>query len=67
MALFGFVGFLASSGDLSFANFKRAVVYGSATASFCVEQFGIERVKSLTRDELNQRIQVFRDLTDVNF
>lgn len=63
----GFVGFLASSGDLSFANFKRAVVYGSATASFCVEQFGIERVKSLTRDELNQRIQVFRDLTDVNF
>lgn len=63
----GFVGFLASSGDLSFANFKRAVVYGSATASFCVEQFGIDRVKSLTRDELNQRIQVFRDLTDVNF
>lgn len=63
----GFIGFLASSGDLSFANFKRAVVYGSATASFCVEQFGIDRVKSLTRDELNQRIQVFRDLTDVNF
>ncbi len=61
----GFIGFLAKSGDLSFDNMKRAVIFGSAMASFCVEKFGIERLKELTNLEIKQRISKFVDL--VNF
>ncbi len=61
----GFIGFLAKSGDLSFDNMKRAVIFGSAMASFCVEKFGIERLKELTHLEIKQRISKFVDL--VNF
>jgi sugar/nucleoside kinase (ribokinase family) len=45
----GFMGFLAKSKDLSFENMKRAVIYGSAMASFCVEKFGPERLKEVTQ------------------
>src|SRR3954464_9820024 len=41
----GFMGYLASTRDLSFENMKRAVIYGSAMASFCVEKFGAQRLK----------------------
>lgn len=61
----GFVGYLAKSGDLSFENMKRAVIFGSAMASFCVEKFGNERLKGLTPQEINQRISQFVEL--VNF
>ncbi len=61
----GFIGFLAKSGDLSFENMKRAVIFGSAMASFCVEKFGIERLKDLSQIEIKQRISKFVDL--VNF
>jgi sugar/nucleoside kinase (ribokinase family) len=59
----GFMGWLARSGDLSFENMKRAVIYGSVLASFCVEKFGIERLKELTLDEITQRLDRFVRLT----
>lgn len=61
----GFMGYIASTEDTSFENMKRAVIYGSAMASFCVEKFGIERLKGLTDDEITNRITRFVRL--VNF
>jgi len=58
----GFMGYLASTGDKSFSNMKRAVIYGSAMASFCVEKFSIERLKGLTGEDIRSRIARFVDL-----
>jgi sugar/nucleoside kinase (ribokinase family) len=58
----GFIGFLSSTDDLTFDNMKRAVVYGSAMASFCVEKFGTERMFTLTQDEIRDRVQEFAAL-----
>jgi sugar/nucleoside kinase (ribokinase family) len=58
----GFMGYLASTQDLSFDNLKRAVIYGSAMASFCVEKFGLERLKGLTNEEIRQRVRRFVNL-----
>ncbi len=55
----GFIGYLASTDDISFGNMKRAIVYGSAMASFCVEKFGAERIIDLTQEEINARVQEF--------
>jgi sugar/nucleoside kinase (ribokinase family) len=60
----GFMGFLAKTKDLSFENMKRAVIYGSAMASFCVEKFGPERLKEVTQEEIEERVQVFIELVD---
>jgi sugar/nucleoside kinase (ribokinase family) len=62
----GFVGFLAATDDISFDNMKRAVIFGSALASFCVEKFGTERIKSVNNEELNDRVQEFRDLVQID-
>jgi len=59
----GFAGYLAKTGDLSFENMKKAVIYGSTLASFCVEKFGTERMESLTSEEVNKRLQQFKTLT----
>lgn len=58
----GFIGYLAQTKDITFDNMKRAIIYGSAMASFCVEKFGTERIENLTSDELEERIQEFIDL-----
>jgi sugar/nucleoside kinase (ribokinase family) len=58
----GFTGWLAKTGDFSFENLKRAVIYGSAMASFCVEKFSIERLKGLTPDMIRHRVQQFADI-----
>ncbi|MFN3528814.1 MAG: PfkB family carbohydrate kinase [Bacteroidia bacterium] len=58
----GFIGYLARTRDISFENMKRAIIYGSAMASFCVEKFGAERLESLSTEELDQRIKLFIDL-----
>lgn len=60
----GFMGHLARTKDLSFENMKRAVIFGSAMASFCVEEFGPGRLKTLTKEELDARVQVFINLVD---
>jgi len=61
----GFIGYLAQTKDLSFENMKRAVIFGSALASFCVEKFGVERLQSLTKVEIKERVAKFVEL--VNF
>lgn len=58
----GFIGYLASTNDISFDNMKRAVIFGSAMASFCVEKFGTERLADLSQDEVDERVQEFIDL-----
>lgn len=58
----GFMGWMAKTGDLSFDNMKRAIIYGSAMASFCVEEFGTERLKGLTPGMIQKRVQQFADL-----
>ena len=59
----GFAGFLAQTEDFTFDNLKKAVIYGSALASFCVEKFGTERMLNLEKKELNNRILQFKNLT----
>jgi sugar/nucleoside kinase (ribokinase family) len=61
----GFIGHLARTKDLSFENMKTAIIVGSAMASFCVEKFGPERLKTLDRQMIDERIRQFVDL--VNF
>lgn len=59
----GFMGYLASQGQLNREVLKRALFYGGVMGSFAVERFGTERLQSLTRPEIDARFQVFRELT----
>ncbi|MFT6166891.1 MAG: sugar/nucleoside kinase (ribokinase family) [Vicingaceae bacterium] len=58
----GFIGYLAATDDISFDNMKRALIHGSALASFSVEKFGTERMVELTEEEVEERIKQFVDL-----
>ncbi|MBS1595543.1 MAG: sugar kinase [Bacteroidetes bacterium] len=58
----GFCGYLDKTRDISFDNMKRAIIYGSAMASFCVEKFGTERLKELTHRDIENRVREFIDL-----
>jgi len=58
----GFIGHLARTRDISFDNMKRAIIFGSAMASFCVEKFGTERLLEISEEELENRVQEFVDL-----
>ena len=58
----GMMGYLASTGDASYENLKKSIIFGSALASFCVEEFAINRLKNLSREEIENRVQQFRDL-----
>jgi sugar/nucleoside kinase (ribokinase family) len=60
----GFMGYLDNSRDISFENMKRAVIVGSALASYSVEKFGTERLLTLTEEEIDHRIQLFVELVD---
>lgn len=59
----GFVGWLARNGDTGFENLKRAVIYGSTLASYCVEQFSIEGIRSLTDEQIFDRVQRLYELS----
>ncbi|MEN9964712.1 MAG: hypothetical protein RL582_1807 [Bacteroidota bacterium] len=61
----GFIGHIAKTKDISFENMKRAIIVGSALASFCVEKFGPERLKEISKADIEARIQEFVQL--VNF
>ena len=61
----GFIGHLAKTRDISFENMKTAIIVGSAMASFCVEKFGPERLKEITKKEIDDRLSEFVQL--VNF
>jgi sugar/nucleoside kinase (ribokinase family) len=60
----GFMGFIASTDDTSFENMKRAVIAGSALASFCVEKFGTERLTEITKQDFDQRVSKFVTLAN---
>ena len=62
----GFIGYLAKTDDVSFENMKRAIIYGSALASFTVERFGTEKLESLTPDEIEARVAEFIKLATFN-
>lgn len=61
----GFIGHLAKTKDISFDNMKTAIIVGSALASFCVEKFGPERMREITKQDIDERIAEFVQL--VNF
>lgn len=58
----GFIGYLAKTKDISFENMKRAIIFGSAMASFTVEKFGTERLIGLSQKDVDDRVQEFVDL-----
>jgi len=66
----GFIGYLAGQGlapsrdDLDFAALRRAVIYGSVLGSFCCEKFGVDRFRTLTREEIEARYREFEDCTE---
>ncbi len=55
----GFMGYISSTDDTSFENMKRAIIHGSAMASFCVEKFGTEKLLEITKEEVEKRIDQF--------
>jgi sugar/nucleoside kinase (ribokinase family) len=62
----GFMGYLSSSDDISFENMKRAIIAGSALASFCCEKFGTEKLTDITKEEVESRIEEFVALSSFN-
>lgn len=60
----GFMGYIAATDDYSFENMKRAIITGSAMASFCCEEFGTGKLENLSKQEIEDRIQEFVNLTD---
>lgn len=61
----GFIGHIARTKDISFENMKTGIIVGSAMASFCVEKFGPTRLKEITQEDIEGRIDEFVEL--VNF
>ena len=61
----GFIGHIAKTKDISFENMKTAIIVGSALASFCVEKFGPQRLKEITKNDIDSRLEEFVQL--VNF
>lgn len=62
----GFMGYLSQFEDINFELMKRAVIYGSALASYCVEKFGTERLMEISNQELESRVQEFYNLIELN-
>jgi len=59
----GFMGYLSASGNYSEAGLRQAIIFGSVMASFNVEAFSLDRLKRLTREEIDSRYQSFKQLT----
>jgi len=62
----GFMGYIASQGEVTRRVLKHAMFYGSVMGSFAVERFGTERMQSLTREEIDERFNTFRELTHLD-
>jgi len=62
----GFFGYLASQPDVTPASYRNAMFYGSVMGSFAVERFGTERLQMLSRDEIDARFALFRELTHLD-
>ena len=59
----GFTGYIAQSENISFDNMKNGIIQGSNLASFCVEKFGTERMETLQKEEVQERLKQFKALT----
>jgi sugar/nucleoside kinase (ribokinase family) len=59
----GFTGYLAQVGDVSPHHLRRAVIFGSVAASYCVEDFSLERLKQLKKEDLDERFRVFKQMS----
>ena len=59
----GFSGYIAQSENISFDNMKNGIIHGSNLASFCVEKFGTERMETLQKEEVQERLKQFKALT----
>jgi hypothetical protein len=57
------MGYIASQEEINREVIKRALFYGGVMGSFAVEEFGSERLHTLTRDEIEERFEIFRELT----
>jgi sugar/nucleoside kinase (ribokinase family) len=62
----GFMGYIASQDEINREVLKRALFYGGVMGSFAVERFGTERLQNLTREEIEERFQIFRELTHLD-
>ena len=62
----GFMGYIASQGEINRETLKRALFYGGVMGSFAVERFGTERLQELTREDIEARFQLFRELTHLD-
>ena len=62
----GFMGYIASQGEVTRRVLKHAMFYGSVMGSFSVERFGTERLQCLTREEIDERFEMFRELTHLD-
>ena len=62
----GFMGYIASQGELKREVLKRAMFYGGVMGSFAVECFGTEQLQRLSRNEIEERFQIFRELTHLD-
>lgn len=63
----GLIGYLADSDDFTFENVKRAVIHGSAMASFCVEDFSLDRLKDVTQHDIARRLDQFIEILSIDF
>jgi sugar/nucleoside kinase (ribokinase family) len=62
----GFFGYLATQSEITPKSFRNAMFYGGVMGSFAVERFGTERIQALTREEIDQRFALFRELTHLD-
>ncbi|MGN6248874.1 MAG: PfkB family carbohydrate kinase, partial [Ginsengibacter sp.] len=62
----GFIGYIDSTKNISFENMKTAIIVGSAMASFCVEAFGPQRLKEISKKDIDQRLEEFVQLVNFN-
>src|SRR5207248_7900501 len=62
----GFMGYIASQEEITRNVFKKAMFYGGVMGSFAVERFGTERLQELSRGEIDQRYEIFRELTHIH-
>ena len=63
----GFIGYLAAANDHSWETMKKAIIVGSALASFTVEKFGIERLEEINLSDIKNRVNEFSKLSSFKF
>ena len=61
----GFIGYLAKTKEVSFENMKRAVLYATVMASFTVEKFGTENLKTITKEEVDCRLKILKGMSQI--